>query len=221
MRFIFLILLFCQNILAGPVIPNSSVTTGKLANSAVTEIKIADDAVTSAKIAAGTIVSSDISASAAIPYTSLNLTGAITSSDLSSGAVTSAALGPANYQISSNSGAFTTTSNSLVDVTNLTITITTSGRPVVLLLTSGSNISGTISGIRAFGDSVMVFLRDGAEIGATFRLPNQYLDTFQQGSAYTFLDAPGAGTYTYKVQVKSAGSNSLNVYYMKFIAYEL
>src|SRR2546423_711560 len=42
--------------------------------------------------------------------------------------------GAANYAISSSSGAFSSSSASYVDIPNLTVTITTTGRPVILML---------------------------------------------------------------------------------------
>ena len=199
--FMFLILL-SQLVFAAALIPDGTVTNSKLAN----------DAVTSAKIAAGTIVSSDISASAAIPYSKLNMTGAITSSDLSTGAVTTAKLGAANYTLSSSTGAtFSTGSVSYVDVTNLTATITTNGRPVMVRLQDDGAASGVSSSIQATANSTVGnpacavnFLR-----GATTIAENRfdiYIGniTVSTGSiilswppsSASYIDLPSAGTYT-------------------------
>lgn len=129
-------------------------------------------------------------------------------------------------QISSSSGSFQTTSTSYVDVTNLTVTITTTGRPVMLMVapadTSDDAYIGTtkasnqsISDFQIVRDSTVVsrYAMRVAATGATsvnLNLPP---------SAIMYLDTPAAGTYTYKVQAKADGR--VDAYLCKLVAYEL
>lgn len=234
MKFLFLIL-FSSLALANPVIKDGSVTTGKLANSAVTEIKIANDAVTSDKIAAGTIVSSDISPSAAIPYSKLNLTGAITSGDLSSGAVTGAKIN-LNATVSSSSGNYVQNpcSSTATDVTNLSVSHTASGSKNVIIeiIPDGSGTAYSefyFTRHTTEGGVVMNVVR-GATAVARVRLteynPNSGGYTgVSLPASFKFVDfAPAAGTYTYKVSIgaNAVGANVVcGLTYVKLMVYEL
>ncbi len=136
--------------------------------------------------------------------------------------------------LSTSCGAFSTSSSTPVDVTNLTVTITTSGRPIFIGLigdgTTGSSViavsnnSTSISG--ATGD---VFLFNGATniVNSRFRAnvasPTPAFSALQVPvSTFSYIDVQVAGTYTYKIQAQgdSLGS-SLNINDSKLIAYEL
>lgn len=162
---------------------------------------ITDETITSAKIDDGTIVNADISTSAAISLSKL---------------------APTNYSLASpDSGSFTTTSTSYVDITDQTVTITTIGRPVLISLTGGTvtvagtaaPAIGTIKAIRGASDlAELVF----ASVGAT----NPQGTT--PGGAFLWIDTPAAGTYTYKIQGKTSGAGvSLAVSTVKLFVREL
>ena len=115
-----------------------------------------------------------------------------------------------NREMSNSSGSFTTTSTSFVDVTNLSQSITTGGYPVEVYLIGDSVSSSNASGANTL--STITLLRDGVAI--TFA-PENVIAAESTGSstssisippgAIRFLDyGPPAGTYTYKIQAKSA-----------------
>jgi hypothetical protein len=137
---------------------------------------------------------------------------------------------PVNYLISDSSGTFSSTSASLVDVTNLSVTIQTSGRPVYLLLISdNSGIASAIECNSASAVSVLgnfTFVRNGVEISrysvATgVHASNTNVFNRLPASAMQLLDIVSAGTHTYKVQVASPSGSTVFVKSSKLIAYEL
>lgn len=155
---------------------------------------------------------------------------AITTAKIADAAVTRPKLAALGQQISSSSGAFATSSTSSVPVTNLSVTITTTGRLVYVgLIADGSgNLSqvGTLDGSSAGATITLQFVR-GATAIAQYRL-----STFAGGasstlgaippSAFQTFDAPAAGTYTYSVNAfVGASSTGGDVTRVKLIAYEL
>jgi hypothetical protein len=178
---------------------------------------IADLAVTTAKLAAN----------------------AVTTAKITDANVTRAKLAAVGQQISSSTGASQQTqSASYVDVTNATVTITTTGRPVVVCLVPAADGSGNISSVAALAaagdfiepEAVFKLLRDSTNIGefylsvlaetddgltkpARIRVPPGLIHT---------LDTPSAGTYVYKLQYKSNDGIALaDVTRCKLVAYEL
>ncbi len=132
-------------------------------------------------------------------------------------------------QVSSSSGSFQLTGGTKTDVTNLSVTITTSGRPVrvevqhdgsanaMSLVATRSNISFSIEAY-IVRDSTNVYIEGFSHRGDTL--------TFIQGNYRppAITDVVAAGTYTYKVQLKnvvSTNSATVNMDYCKLVAYEL
>lgn len=134
-------------------------------------------------------------------------------------------------QVSSVSTGLAITSTSAVDVTNLTITITTTGRPVfisiapvvtvlfsapAISLSSGSDAGaqGNISILRGatnIANSVISFNHSGVS-GSSLGIPPNIVQ----------LDAVAAGTYTYKVQAfVDNAAHSLTFTDCVLIAFEL
>jgi hypothetical protein len=181
----------------------------------VTLAKMAADSVNSSKIVDGAIVNADISASAAIDRSKLGAVG---------------------QQVSSSSNTFshTTVGAPFVDVTNLTVTITTTGRPVMIGMmpggTSSSN-NGYVSFTRTGGGNSaaaqLCFNRGGScveyhGIGGTATNASSSLNYRYPCSSFTMIDTPAAGTYTYKMQGQfTTGPGELEVRYCKLYAYEL
>ncbi len=139
--------------------------------------------------------------------------------------ITRPKLAAVGQQISSSSGSFHTSSTTFVDVTNLTVTITTTGRPVRVELqtvpgsTTDSGYITFFSGSTTMAVSVKV-LRGATSVG-------QYFMRFPAGgdSAYSvgwisYLDTPAAGTYTYKAQMK-VDANDATMTSAVLVAYEL
>lgn len=134
-------------------------------------------------------------------------------------------LAPVGQQISSSCGVFSTTSTAAV--TNLSVTITTSGRPVMLMLQSdGTGNNSTIGSSKsASGQTSFVLnLNRGLTEVATYQINTDNIGSSNvatTGPSISHLDTPSAGTYTYTVSVGAISSDTVNVNYMVLVAYEL
>ena len=119
---------------------------------------------------------------------------------------------------SSNSGFYTTTSTNYQTVTNLSVSLKTSGRPVMLQLLSDDIGSGIgLEGETSSPRMLCRFLRGSTPIGRAV-IGARYLPV----SSVSFLDRPSAGTHTYTFQVAAiSGSGMAVVAYAKLMAYEL
>ncbi len=137
----------------------------------------------------------------------------------------------ATFLISTTSGAFTTGSTTFVDVTNLSASITTTGKPVILLLIPDGDLTGgneaylgnAVGTVHASAQSFYQFVRGSTGIGTIQGIVAAGAATSIQlglpvGSA-TMFDIPSAGTYTYKFQAKSAATETTYVLYTKLVAY--
>jgi hypothetical protein len=165
---------------------------------------------------------------------------AVTTAKLADNSVTQAKRASLGQQISSDCGLFDTNSTSLTDVTNLSVTITTTGRPVFVGLISSATgpTFGTSSALLAFDASgsatsvsaLFAILEDATVISfQTLRadavLSGTTLLTSVPSSALWTIRSVAAGTYTYKVQAaRIAGTlatTNSSIYNSKLIAYEL
>ncbi len=139
----------------------------------------------------------------------------ISTGKLAANAVTRPKMESVGQQISSSCGTFTHSTTTPTDVTNLTVTITTSGRPVHLqLIPEGISVDSLLE---ATGAGSLYILKDGTIIG---RNP---LDNGVQipVSSVSFFDTPAAGTYVYKIQIVAQASTISRVKNAKLVAYEL
>lgn len=145
---------------------------------------------------------------------------AVTTAKIADGAVTRTKLEALGHQISSaDSGSFALTSTTFTDVTNLTVTITTTGRPVLIYFysnstdTSGAGISGIFSAdsnADTSGSIGLRIMRDATDI-AYFSAGTQatgHTDNIIVIPASTIFhfDPVAAGTYTYKLQIRSSAA---------------
>jgi len=152
----------------------------------------------------------------------------------------SSSVGAGGVAISSSSGNFTTTSSTLTAVTNLSISITTTGRPVLLLIQpdgSGADcvigpavngasqyrVSSQVHYFRGASDIAQFFLETGMATNANAQ---EYL--LYSSNSFMFIDtgvAGSAGTYTYSVQTDALSSSGSNVktyfQYCTLVAYEI
>jgi hypothetical protein len=193
------------------------VGTASIADAGVTTAKIADANVTTAKLA----------------------DAAVTTAKLNDGAVTQAKRAALGQQLSSACTSWDTTSTSFGDVTNLSVSITTTGRPVLLALVqsdtsstayvSGENVSSAqthaYSGEWQIlrGASVVARQTVGASYGnVTDGSKSRLLGSFIPLSAISAYDTGAvAGTYTYKLQFKATSGAEINVVNVKLMAFEL
>lgn len=151
---------------------------------------------------------------------------------------TGTSVGARGVAISNGSGSFNTTSATLVDVTNLSVTITTSGRPVFLMIrpvtsttaerdirvnNSGTVTTLTVTGVIAFvrGSTVLTKHRLGLLYGDGASTGKQ-INFFTPASAYSYVDVVASGTYTYKVQAAGgAGGDEIITDNLELVAFEL
>lgn len=141
--------------------------------------------------------------------------------------------GAGQTAVSTASGAYIESGTSYSDATNLSVTLTTTGRPVAVFLQPGTTGSCYISADKdsTNGSAITAkfkVLRDAVSLG---ELPIGYSVgsvtttllslSLPPGSMY-FVDTVSAGTYTYKVQGKRVGSGcTANIIDCQLIAHEL
>lgn len=139
-------------------------------------------------------------------------------------------------QISSSCGNFSTTSSTLVDVTNLSVSLTTGGRPVFVgLMDDGTctDSNAQQSGITSSSSSTQTFsaaniaLKEGTNFITYCQFHAEVTGATRPGitvpsSAVWKIYVPSAGTYTYKAQMSCGGvsNQSATLNYSKLIAFE-
>lgn len=155
-------------------------------------------------------------------------TGGIPTASLANGAVTQVKRAALTFGVSSASGSFSTASGTPVDVTNLSVSITTTGRQVMLMLIGNGALNSLVeidntagiaaSGLLYFlsGSTVLTQQFVGHSVGGT--TVNVF---YSPVSAFQYIDQPVAGTYTYKVQVALISGTSFKVTNARLVAYEL
>jgi hypothetical protein len=147
---------------------------------------------------------------------------------------TGTTVGTQGVAISTSCGTFSTSSTSLVDVTNLSVTITTSGRPVFVgLISDGTGSSTSASHLRIVDPGsqthtlgYFALLRDSTQIAYTdiqtqVQSVSTTLALHLPPSSVFAVDAVAAGTYTYKMQVAGESGTTFTVALSKLVAYEL
>lgn len=140
--------------------------------------------------------------------------------------------GSGGVALSSGSGSFSTSSGAYTAVTNMSVTLTTTGRPVFIgmipdgaFTQSGVSITQTsASSFTATGSQE--FLR-GATVTGVHQV-NSSLNASNTGGGYglpcsslSTIDFPAAGTYTYSAKVALTSGSSFSVSNCKLVAYEL
>ena len=165
------------------------------------------------------------------------LTGAVTASagivmngaGTGSGQWARANLPTVGQQVSTSCGTFSTSSGTIVDVTNLTVTITTNGRPVLLTVqpASGTAYANFYSYRTGSANDALIFLdRGGANI-ASWDLGSEatgatFVGTTVPVGMVHYIDGVGAGTYTYKIRtLTNLGTSGVKCYNAVLVAFEL
>jgi hypothetical protein len=203
----------------------SAVTAAKIASDAVTTAKILDANVTGAKLAATVVDDSTIARSS---NQLIIKNSGVATAKIADGAVTQSKRAALGQQVSSSSSTFIHATTTITDVSNLSVSITTTGRPVFVgLIPDGSGNHGYINCNSVSGANAQLYIyRDAASIAEVMLLANVGVTghsiIMPVGALYT-IEVPSAGTYTYKARVKvsSANGTDVRVYYAKLIAYEL
>ena len=183
----------------------------------------------------GTMTAGNVSTAGSLVIGSI----AATSANIVAAAVTRAtgvSVGTGGVAISTSSGSFSTANTSYINVTNLTATITTSGRPVYLGLiantdttVAGGYIQLDISGATTLFTKSQ-FYRNAVAISNeiiselvtnTSATETEILLSYPCG-AMTYIDTPTAGTYVYTLKTKvNDASGTVQFNHCRLIAYEL
>lgn len=169
---------------------------------------------------------------------SIPVTAGITGSMMANQTITEDKLAPrptgqtvgiGGFATSPSSGSFASTSTSPVDVTGLSVTITTTGRPVMIgLIADGGGTTTQLSTVN-FGNlqpSGQFLILSGSTVIASYVMNTTTWGTTETllvpASSVSYIDAPAAGTYTYKAQVVVvSASTSFDVINCKLYAYEI
>lgn len=186
---------------------------------------IVDLAVTAAKLAANSVTTAKI------------LDANVTTAKILDANVTRAKLVAVGQQVSADVN-YTGSATTYTDVTNATVTITTTGRPVVIALIPNTTGDARISMNTAAPSNAAIdvkVLRDATKafeaiyLGLTLQLTTagpagSPLVVLPASSVY-FIDAVAAGTYVYKIQAQKAAGVALSVtdytFVGRLLAYEL
>ena len=145
----------------------------------------------------GTPVVTDGIADSAVTTAKINAL-AVTTAKIAAANVTRAKLEAVGHQTATLGSNFSTTSTTYSDV-GLSVTITTTGRPVMIVLHPGA--TALKFGISSSGSNpVIQVLRDATQIMEVYLATNVQLFPVN----FVIPDAPSAGTYIYKVQAKLA-----------------
>lgn len=137
-------------------------------------------------------------------------TSQIATSHVQNGAITRAKLAAVGQQVSGSSGTFTTSSASYVSVTNLSVALTTTGRPVLVML------------VPAPGGSAFV---RGADLNVALHVDGSHacewtLNTDTTNIGLMFFVVPAAGAHTFAIRARS-GAGAAFLYDLQLVAWEL
>jgi len=120
---------------------------------------------------------------------------------------------------SSSTGTFSTSSGAPVDVTNATVNITTTGRPVRIMLQPDGTASQAAINASAGNVFYITMVRDASVTFASWYF-QPYAATAP--SAIDFIDdGASAGFHNYKLQVQVISGGAIQFNYMKLVAYEV
>jgi hypothetical protein len=191
----------------GTALVDGSVTTAKLADLSVTTAKLADDSVTTNKIDEDAVQTTNIlDGSVTNPKLAA---GAVGESNILDGAVSLLKRTIPDYQISVSSDTYNVLSTTgELDVTGLSVTLTTNGRPVLVAIQgSPSPVSsavgfdnnaasvGAVMTVRIYRGTTIICERQFGQI-STGSSVNQ---NFRFSPSTVQIDLPVAATHTYKV----------------------
>lgn len=136
--------------------------------------------------------------------------------------------------ISTSSGGFSSTSASMTDVTGLSVTITTSGRPVQIVLVPDNSASQSRIGAVSTGAARSIafniqLVKSGTASDTFLSVVSMTADNTGAtliinvpASSLSLIDPVSIGTYTYKVQVQAiSATTTVTVGFCKLVAYEL
>jgi hypothetical protein len=123
--------------------------------------------------------------------------------------------------ISGNCGTFVLSSGAEVALTNHSVTITTTGRPVYIGLIGESTSQSyfSVEVIPGAGTLDVWIRRDGTKI-ATYTMNASAATLIAFPCSVQYVDTPAAGTYTYSITGRNTTANS-NAVNLRMVVYEL
>jgi hypothetical protein len=136
---------------------------------------------------------------------------------------------PVGQQISASCGNFSTNNSIPGGVTNLSVTITTTGRPVMVLIQPDGTGNSSSFYLSAGGTTTLLsgnifIIRDSTTTLVATNLQADFISTtgpsYSFPATLTYLDTPSAGTHTYIVEANTT-STVLGITYCVLVAYEL
>ncbi len=183
-------------------IADNSVTTPKIQDAAVTSAKLADNSVSSLKLQDNSVTGNKI------------VDSSIGTNKIGNSTITLAKLAPINFVESAAAPNFGTNSTSYVDVTNLSVTFTTSGRLLEIGLNGTSSFSRVdvlpqfpSSSAALLGNIKLVNVTGGnttlaeTRIGTNFASTSSVIQVSCSATCFRHFIALPAGTYTVKLQI--------------------
>jgi hypothetical protein len=141
--------------------------------------------------------------------------------------ITRSNLASVGQQVSSSSGSAQTASAVFVDVTNLSVSITSTGRPIIIMFipdTSGNGYFGASNTGSGTATAGFQLLRGVSTIAATIVAASSSASTgsiFVPPGCMNYIDVVSAGTYTYKLQYRAQFAQFAVAFGVIMIAYEL
>jgi hypothetical protein len=150
---------------------------------------------------------------------------AVTAAQVANNTLTRAQFASVGQQVSGSSGAFNTVTNVVQDIPNMSVTITTSGRPVVLaMLAEPGDGTAYISNILSPPGAQLrlILQRAGVTIAETVTGNTSGSTATQFNPPGTLaVDVVGAGTYVYKMRAQVTGADPGIVNHCILAAWEL
>ena len=151
------------------------------------------------------------------------ISAGITSSNLANGAVTLVKMAAPNIVISSSSGTFSVVGGP-TQITNFSLAITTSGKPVTISFQSDGTDNNPTFATTAdvTGVSTLVIKRSGTAVSyASLYGTSAGNPTSFPAGGFTFIDQPSAGTYTYSAFLITNGVFTAYAQYLVMVVREL
>lgn len=163
-----------------------------------------------------------------LPTSTLPLSVA-TNGNISFGLITRPQLPNVGLKTSLSSGSYSTTSSTTADVTNLSVTMTTAGRPVFLTLVpdDGTNGEAKISSSLGANSTVsLIYLTRNSISVAGWNLSVTAVGATTVTTAVpcgmiNYIDLIPSSSWTYQIQAKSSGGSATQVTNCRLFAYEL
>jgi len=122
------------------------------------------------------------------------------------------------YALSSSCGAFSGGAGVQTNVTNLTVTVTSTGRPMVLTLVADGSANSSYLNYSSGGSGLQFFTKDGSNIAPFTN--NTTTNQIPPGSFLAVDPSPTIGSHTYTFAYTNS-TNNFNCQYVKMLAYEL